>query len=189
VRASYRDAYARPPLLHLPRTGLYLVHRRADDQLWCSRPTDEVGQVVLHGSLGSNPKTPAARTPVVRVLPRARCRRGSGNLRSRRATSRRRQQVLALTRATPSIVAGGEASLTAERPPALPLSAASSKGREPAARSAVTVRSPAHTSATSCSVAKRYASITASVQPVAGGQRAVRARGCESLAAGGCARF
>jgi hypothetical protein len=61
----------------------------------CSRPTDEVGQVVLHGSLGSNPKTPAAQTPVVRVLPRARCRQGSGNLRSRRATSRRRQQVLA----------------------------------------------------------------------------------------------
>jgi hypothetical protein len=28
-----------------------------------SRRTDEVGQVVLHGSLGSNPKAPAARTP------------------------------------------------------------------------------------------------------------------------------
>jgi hypothetical protein len=61
----------------------------------CSRPTDEVGQVVLHGSLGSNPKTPAARTPVVRVLPRARHRRAGANLLSRRATSRRCQQILA----------------------------------------------------------------------------------------------
>src|SRR2546428_6347353 len=96
VRACVVSGCVRPSSSVAPsRTAL----RRADDRLsdgWSRpRPTDEVGQVVLHGSLGSNPKTPAARTPVVRVLPRARCRQGSGNLRSRRATSRRRQQVLA----------------------------------------------------------------------------------------------
>jgi len=87
------------PTLRLPaqRSGRCLVLRPADDRLshGCSRPADEVGQVVLHGSLGEDQETPVARTPAVRVLSRARYRHGGRNLRSRRPPSRRRQQILA----------------------------------------------------------------------------------------------
>src|SRR5262249_56650168 len=64
ARASYPDAYARPTTYCTARC---LVHRPADDRLSYgrSRSTDEVGQVVLFGSLGSHPEAPAARTPAL----------------------------------------------------------------------------------------------------------------------------
>src|SRR5262249_35813175 len=92
------------PTLRLParRGDRCLVLRPADDRLshGRSRPTDEVGQVVLHSSLGDDSAAPAARTSVLGVLSQARYRQGAENLRSRRAASRRRQQILA--RSVPS---------------------------------------------------------------------------------------
>jgi hypothetical protein len=58
----------RPTLrLSAQRGDRCLVLRPEDDRLSHerSRPTDEVGQVVLHGSLGEDPEAPAARVSTV----------------------------------------------------------------------------------------------------------------------------
>ena len=73
-----------------------LVLRPADARLSYgrSRPIDEVGQVVLQRSGLESEATSCVNTPV-HVLSRTRHRRAGNNLRSRRAASRRGQQILA----------------------------------------------------------------------------------------------